>query len=66
VAEKEWVVGNKRIIYERRSKDGFGRFGGGWQWAVGFEASEGFKSIVINFLFFQVMVYPRGELGGHH
>lgn len=59
MARKEWVVGNKRIIYDRRSREGLGRFGGGWQWAIGFEASKGFKSIVVNLLFFQIIVFPK-------
>lgn len=30
-----------KIRFEMRSKDNFmGRFGGGWQWKVGFQASE--------------------------
>jgi len=33
-----------------------GRFGGGWQWKVGFQATEGFKSIIINLLVFNIRI----------
>lgn len=39
-----------------------GRFGGGWQWKVGFQASAGFKTIIINLLVFSVQI-DRGLTG---
>jgi len=33
-----------------------GRFGGGWQWVLGFQASESFKTIILNFLVFSVRI----------
>lgn len=34
----------------------FGRFGGGWQWKLGFQASEGFKTIIINLVVFSIRI----------
>ncbi len=43
-----------RLRYTRRGRDAFmGRFGGGWQWAVGFEAGArrtGRQTIILNLL----------------
>ena len=62
-AVKDWLSGkdpryiiksqNKstklKIRFEMRSKDNFmGRFGGGWQWKLGFQASK--TSIIISLL----------------
>lgn len=31
-----------------------GRFGGGWQWKVGFQASARFKEVIVNLLVFSI------------
>jgi hypothetical protein len=46
---------NLRVHYNRRSRDEhMGRFGGGWQWAVGFEAGprhrDGAQTVIFNLL----------------
>lgn len=44
-----------KMTVRRRSKDEpWGRFGGGWQWNVGVQASENFNSIIVNLLTFSV------------
>jgi hypothetical protein len=43
----------------RRGTGGTGRFGGGWQWKVGFQASAGFRDIIINLLTFSVRITRR-------
>lgn len=35
---------------------GLGRFGGGWQWAIGFNASKHFRGIVIDLLFGSIRI----------
>lgn len=48
-SRKEWTVGRWFFKYERRRKDNaMGRFGGGWQWELGFKAGKG--SIILNLL----------------
>lgn len=37
-----------------------GRFGGGWQWAVGFKASAGFRTIILELLVLSVRI-ERGR-----
>lgn len=44
-----------RFKYERRTRDSFmGRFGGGWQWELGFQASS--STLIINCLVFSIRV----------
>lgn len=46
-----------RVTYSHRSPDQhMGRFGGGWQWIVGFEASEGFRTVILNLLVCMVRI----------
>lgn len=33
-----------------------GRFGGGWQWKLGFQANSGFRTIIFNLLVFSIRV----------
>lgn len=46
----------KISIHYRPSSNGLGRFGGGWQWEVGFIASRGFKTIILNCLVFYIRI----------
>ena len=58
--KKEWHLANKRIIFEHRSADNlWGRFGGGWQWELGFKASSGFHSVIISLLVCSLMIYQK-------
>jgi hypothetical protein len=46
---KKWSWGRVNFTYEHRSKDNlWGRFGGGWQWELGFQASS--STIIFNLL----------------
>jgi hypothetical protein len=46
---KTWRVGRLEIHFHWQSSSCFwGRFGGGWQWVVGFEASRGFRTMILN------------------
>lgn len=46
---KEWTIGRIRIKFEWRSKKNlWGRFGGGWNWELGFQASG--KTVILNLL----------------
>lgn len=40
---------------EMRSTDGAGRFGGGWNWILGFEFS--FPTLILNLLIFSVRIH---------
>jgi len=46
---KSWKVKRLTIIFEHRNKkEPMGRFGGGWNWELGFQA--GGNSLILNFL----------------
>lgn len=46
---KRWKVGRLEFTYERRGSDNLmGRFGGGWNWELGFVA--GGRTIILNLL----------------
>ena len=34
----------------------WGRFGGGWQWKVGFQASKGFRDVLFNLLVTEIQI----------
>jgi hypothetical protein len=40
----------------RPSTNAWGRFGGGWQWSLGFEASSRFKTVILNLLVCSVRI----------
>ena len=47
--KKEWRLGRLRFVYNWRSKKNlWGRFGGGWNWELGFMA--GGKTVILNLL----------------
>ena len=38
---RTWTLGRLKIKYEHQSSNHYmGRFGGGWQWKVGFQGAE--------------------------
>lgn len=48
---RAWNIGQLTIEYNKRSsKNLWGRFGGGWQWNLGIQASEGFRQVIVNVL----------------
>ena len=50
-AIKRFQLGRLKIKYELRSSDPpWGRFGGGWNWAAGFQV--GSKTVILNCLIF--------------
>lgn len=42
------------IKVTHRGPQYFGRFGGGWQWKVGFQASTGFRTVIVSLLVFEI------------
>jgi len=59
-----WAVGRLKIHFEwRSSKDLWGRFGGGWDWKVGFQS--GGSDIILYFLVCSVRlcIKPKSEKG---
>ena len=60
---KRWSVLGFEIKFRWRSKKNlWGRFGGGWNWALGFEASG--SSINIMLLIFTVGIHRPKQGGG--
>lgn len=46
-----------RVSYRYRPADmELGRFGGGWQWSLGFDASAGFRTVILNLLVFSLRI----------
>jgi len=55
---KRFVIGNLHITFHwQSSKSLWGRFGGGWQWALGFEASK--RTLLLNCLVFSLMIWKE-------
>ena len=53
---KRFRICNLNISFHARSsKNLWGRFGGGWQWALGFEASK--STLLLNCLVFTIMIW---------
>lgn len=54
-----------KVTVDHRPADALmGRFGGGWQWKLGFQASRGFRTVIVNLLVFSVRIerHPRARL----
>jgi hypothetical protein len=57
---KKWRVGRLNIQYHWRSKKNFmGRFGGGWNWELGFQASG--RTVILNCLVFTLRFDTYGK-----
>lgn len=55
IFHKKWCLGRlKTEISWRSSKNTMGRFGGGWQWELGFQANR--STIIINLLILSVRI----------
>lgn len=55
---KRFKAGNLTISFHwQSSKSMWGRFGGGWQWAFGFEA--GGRTLLLNCLIFSLMIHKK-------
>lgn len=53
---KEWIIGRFSITFSWTSSKGlWGRFGGGWQWCLGFEFSG--RTLAFNLLIFRLSFY---------
>jgi len=45
-----------KIEIDRRSAGAYmGRFGGGWNWKLGLQASTGFRTVIISLLTFSII-----------
>ena len=59
--KKEINICRLRIVFDFVSKDCFmGRFGGGWNWKVGFQI--GGRTIILNLLTFSLRIEIENEL----
>jgi hypothetical protein len=53
---KRWSIGRLKIKFSMRRSDGFmGRFGGGWNWKVGIQASE--RTVLLSLLIAELSFY---------
>jgi len=56
-------LGKLNVSFQWRSPKRFwGRFGGGWQWALGFEVAK--RTLNLNCLVFNVMIWREGRKDG--
>ncbi len=52
---REWRIRDRRVRYQRKTADEpLGRFGGGWQWEVGFQVAG--STVILNFLIFSLRI----------
>jgi hypothetical protein len=57
---KKWLFGRLEITFDWRSKKNmWGRFGGGWNWKLGFQASG--RTIKFNLLIFSICFHLAAE-----
>lgn len=57
---KYWIIGNCKITFHWQSKNNmWGRFGGGWNWKLGFQA--GGSTLIISLLIFDVTFRKIGR-----
>jgi hypothetical protein len=57
---KKWVIGKLHIAFNWQSKKNFwGRFGGGWNWNLGFQA--GGNTIIFNLLICSLSFYLKKD-----
>ena len=58
---RQIVLGRLTVTYERCTKKGaiFGRFGGGWNWELGFVA--GGRTVIVNCLVFSVRFHVEAK-----
>ena len=50
------VAGLSIRIEHRHPSKLWGRFGGGWQWKLGVQVSQGWGAVILNFLVFTVRI----------
>ncbi len=50
-------LGRLQVELHTHSAGGWGRFGGGWQWKLGIQASEGFRTTIINLVVCDLCIY---------
>ena len=57
---RKWECGRWSVVVQWRSSKSFwGRFGGGWQWELGFQAARG--TIIFNLLIFSITVNRKSK-----
>ena len=60
IFSKRWNLGRLEIKAEMRRTDGIlGRFGGGWNWILGFQA--GASTLILNLLVMSLTFYWRKQ-----
>lgn len=60
--EKKFRINRLEIAFDYRDSNGWGRFGGGWNWVVGLQV--GGRTLILNLLIFSITFYirKRGEV----
>lgn len=60
IVHKEIAIGRLSIVLDWRSKKSFmGRFGGGWNWKLGFQASG--RSFILSLLVLDIVFRYRAK-----
>ncbi len=60
IVRKRWEWGRLVVRFEWRSADNaMGRFGGGWDWELGFQVGKSLRSVIFNLLVAQLVVRLR-------
>jgi hypothetical protein len=55
VVERQWCLGRLKTVFTVRGSDGvMGRFGGGWNWKLGFQA--GGRTVIFSLLVAELRV----------
>ena len=54
---KKLTLAGRKVTIEKRSPEGFSRFGGGWKYVVGVQVG-GSGTVIINLLVFSIRIDP--------
>ena len=60
--QRDWSIGRLKVRFEwRASRKYLGRFGGGWNWAFGFEAGGRTVNLLLLVASLRLHLLPKGD-----
>lgn len=60
--QREWSIGRLKVRFERRSsREIWGRFGGGWNWSLGFKAGGSTLILLLLIASLRFHLVPKGD-----
>lgn len=60
--QREWSIGRLKVRFEWRASHKYlGRFGGGWRWALGFEAGGSTVNLLLLVASLTLRLLPKGD-----